>query len=146
MNNQIFSIAYFSKSSIKGSINDVAREIESILTLARSNNKEQGITGALLYSGGYFSQVIEGPMDAVEDLFETIQNDPRHTDVSVLHFNPIPNRSFSDWSMALAGIEDTLFASIDAILKSPDELESEQAGTALINVLYDLVKRHEGQV
>ena len=104
MNNDLYSIAYLSKSTIGGSKEDVVREIESLLAVARKKNKSLNITGALLYSGGYFSQVIEGPMEAIEELFETIQNVPRHTEVTVLHFNPLENRSFSDWAMALAGI------------------------------------------
>lgn len=143
MDSNTYSIAYFSKSTINGTRANIVQAIESILKIARSKNAELGITGALLYSGGYFSQVIEGPMDALEDLFEVIQNDPRHSDVRVLHFNPVETRCFSDWSMALAGVEDRMLLGIDKILKSPDELNPKEAGLHLINILYDLVQRHE---
>lgn len=143
MDDKLYSIAYFSKSTINGSREDIANTIESILKLARLKNKERNITGALLYSGGYFSQVIEGPMDELEDLFEIIQNDPRHSEVRVLHFNPVEARHFSGWSMALAGVEDSMLLGIDEILKSPDELNTKQAGVHLINILHDLVQRHE---
>lgn len=143
MDDKLYSIAYFSKSMINGSREDIANAIESILKLARLKNQERNITGALLYSGGYFSQVIEGPMEELEDLFEVIQNDPRHTEVRVLHFNPMETRHFSDWSMALAGVTDNMLLDIDKILKSPDELNPKQAGLHLINILHDLVQRHE---
>lgn len=144
MADRLYSIAYFSKSAISGSHENVVNEIESILSIARSKNKDLSITGALLYSGGYFSQVIEGPLEAIEELFETIQNDPRHSEVTVLHFNPIEIRSFSEWSMALAGIEDRKLTGIDKILQSPDEMDADRAGADLVNVLHDLVLRHEG--
>ncbi len=143
MSDNLYSMAYFSRSTLTGTREDLVREIESLLGVARQKNKELNITGALLYSGGYFSQVIEGPMDEVEELFETIQNDPRHTEVTVLHFNPVDNRSFSNWSMALAGIEDDVLMGISEILKSPDEFRTEQQGADLISVLYDLVMRYE---
>ncbi len=41
----------------------------------------------------------------LEDLFESIQMDGRHGEVTVLHFEPIAERSFAEWAMALAGIE-----------------------------------------
>lgn len=143
MNSNIYSIAYFSKSTINGTRENIVQAIESILKIARAKNAELDITGALLYSGGYFSQVIEGPMDPLEELFEVIQNDPRHSEVKVLHFNPVEARYFSDWSMALAGVEDRMLLGIDKILKSPDELKTKQAGLHLVNILYDLVQRHE---
>jgi len=146
MADRLYSIAYFSKSAISGSRENVVNEIESILSIARSKNKDLSITGALLYSGGYFSQVIEGPLEAIEELFEIIQNDPRHSEVTVLHFNPIEIRSFSEWSMALAGIEDRKLTGIDKILQSPDEMDADQAGADLVNVLHDLVLRHEGYI
>ena len=143
MNDTIYSIAYLSKSNINGARQDIAHAIESILRLARIKNEELNITGALLYSGGYFSQVIEGPMETLEDLFEVIQNDSRHSDIRVLHFNPVESRYFSDWSMALAGVEDRMLLGIEKILKSPDELNTKQAGLHLIKILHDLVQRHE---
>ncbi len=143
MNSNIYSIAYFSKSTLNGTRENIVQGIESILKIARAKNTELGITGALLYSGGYFSQVIEGPLASLEDLFEVIQNDPRHSEIKVLHFNPVEGRYFSDWSMALAGVEDQMLLGIDKLLKSPDELNTKQAGLHLINILYDLVRRHE---
>ena len=38
---------------------------------------------------------------------------------------------------------DELVLGIDEILKSPDELNTKQAGVHLINILHDLVQRHE---
>ena len=143
MNSNIYSIAYFSKSTLNGTRENIVQGIESILKIARAKNTELDITGALLYSGGYYSQVIEGLMAHLEDLFEVIQNDPRHSEVQVLHFNPVESRYFSDWSMALAGVEDQMLLGIDKILKSPDELNTKQAGLHLVNILYDLVQRHE---
>ena len=53
-----------------------------------------------MYSSGYFAQVLEGPKSAIEQVFETIQRDPRHGDVTVLECANIEGRDFPQWSMA----------------------------------------------
>jgi len=90
------TVAYISKNTISGTQAQTAEQIKDILAAAHRNNPSKGITGALLYSGDYFCQVIEGPADVLEELFETIQMDDRHGDVTVLHFEPIEARGFSE--------------------------------------------------
>jgi lipase chaperone LimK len=102
-----------------------------------------GVTGALLYSGGYFCQVIEGPEAVLEELFESIQMDRRHGDVTVLHFKPVEARGFSEWAMALAGIEDHMRFDIEGIRASKDDLTMQEAGRDLVSVLEQLVKQHQ---
>ena len=115
----------------------------TVLAAATRNNPALDITGALLYSGGYFCQAIEGPVDNIEELFEAIQMDDRHCEVTVLHFEPIEERGFSDWSMAFAGIEETMRFDISGIKESKDELGMRQTGVALVNVLDQLVNQHQ---
>ncbi len=95
-------------------------ELGRLFTVARGNNKKQGITGALLLSGGFFVQTLEGDEAAVRSLFERIAVDPRHDKVSLLEVQPVPARSFPRWSMASVaedpGEEDTyLIAHEDGI-------------------------------
>jgi blue light- and temperature-responsive anti-repressor len=75
------------------------RELRAIVTSARSHNKDDNITGALLFADSGFAQVLEGPREIVERTFERIAADPRHTDVTVLSFTPAHQRSFPDWPM-----------------------------------------------
>jgi hypothetical protein len=79
------------------------RELRAIVSIARSRNKEDNLTGALLFTGGGFAQVLEGRREVVERTFERITADRRHTDVTVLSFTPTPQRSFPDWPMAFCG-------------------------------------------
>lgn len=140
---ELYNLAYISRNLLKGSADDVAAEIRRILDAANRNNPRLGVTGALLYSGGYFCQVIEGPQAVLEDLFETIQMDPRHGDVTVLHFEPIDARGFSDWAMALAGVEPDMRFDIEGIRASKDELKTREAGHHLVSVLDQLVRQHQ---
>ena len=105
MSEPLFSLAYFSRNAIEGTPQQVNAHIEEILTSARRNNGKQGVTGALLFSDGCFAQVLEGALGDIEAIFETIQCDPRHKDVTIMHLHPIEQRGFGEWSMAFAGIE-----------------------------------------
>jgi hypothetical protein len=142
----LFNLAYISKNTIPGSMDEVRAQIEDILKAAHANNPDKGITGALLYSGGYFCQVIEGPEEALEDLFETIQMDPRHGDVTVLHFEPIAERGFTEWAMAFAGVEEKMRFDIEAIKASKDDLSMVKQGRDMVTVLEQLVTQRQSTV
>jgi hypothetical protein len=79
------------------------RELRAIVSTARWRNKDDNLTGALLFTGGGFAQVLEGRREVVERTFERIAADRRHTDVTVLSFTPTPQRSFPDWPMGFCG-------------------------------------------
>jgi hypothetical protein len=79
------------------------QEIRAILGSARRCNKEDNVTGALLFTASGFAQVLEGPREVVERTFERISADPRHADVTVLCFTPTERRRFPDWSMGFSG-------------------------------------------
>jgi len=81
-------------------------ELLDILKVSRENNQEGEVTGMLLYKGGNFMQVLEGPDDAVNAVFEKIKKDPRHKDVSVLSREQIQKRQFSSWEMAFQNLDN----------------------------------------
>jgi hypothetical protein len=56
-----------------------------------------------MFNDGCFGQVLEGPLAAVETTFERIQMDDRHGEVTLLAFDPVGGRGFSNWSMAFVG-------------------------------------------
>ena len=86
---------------------------------ARAKNATRGVTGMLLYGSmealpqvpGLFVQWIEGPREAVKELFETIEDDDRHQEVEVLSEGPpealgVSGRLFQDWSMGAASMSE----------------------------------------
>jgi Sensors of blue-light using FAD len=75
-------------------------ELGRLFSAARSNNKQQHITGALLIQGDWFAQVLEGDEVAVSALFADIEIDPRHEDVCVIESGPAGPRVFARWAMA----------------------------------------------
>ena len=145
MSDTLCSLAYFSRNAMVGSPAELASQIQDILQRARHNNQQQGVTGALLFSDGCFAQVLEGPSAAVEGIFETIQCDPRHSEVTILHLHPVAERSFGQWSMAFGGIDGV---SVDPQLAhqgmaQADQILASQAGQNLMAALRNVVYRDD---
>jgi len=74
-------------------------ELITILRQSKANNPSTGVTGVLCFSGGIFLQVLEGGRSAVNQLYNRIGSDPRHTDVELLLYEEIGERRFASWSM-----------------------------------------------
>jgi hypothetical protein len=74
-------------------------DIDSILLSSRTNNPPIGITGVLCYADGLYLQAIEGGRESVNQLFNKISSDVRHSDVLLLHYEEISERRFGNWTM-----------------------------------------------
>lgn len=90
-----YCIVYLSSSS--GFLTD--KDLARILTQSQHNNRARGITGILLYLNGCIIQVLEGKEADVKALYQVINRDPQHTQVTKLYSGSINHRSFADWAM-----------------------------------------------
>lgn len=95
------SLIYVSTASHLLSTN----ELLEILHISQEKNKEKQVTGMLLYKGGNFMQVLEGPEESVNSIFDSIQRDVCHHDVSVIVLEPIAERQFAEWTMAFHNLD-----------------------------------------
>jgi hypothetical protein len=75
------------------------QEVRDILQTARRNNPGLGLTGVLVYGGGLFVQLLEGPEAAVLRQYVKILDDRRHGNCQIIHISPAEERMFQDWSM-----------------------------------------------
>ena len=80
-------------------------ELVELLQTCRADNARTGVTGLLLYKGGNFMQLLEGPRHRVTTLFERIAHDPRHHRVYRLLLEPAETRLFAEWSMAFGNVD-----------------------------------------
>ena len=74
-------------------------EIAEILVHARANNLRNELTGALLYHGGRFIQILEGPEERVRERYAIIAADPRHRILEIVREKTIDARQFPEWTM-----------------------------------------------
>ena len=73
--------------------------LNTILKQSTSHNPGVGVTGVLCFSGDIFLQVLEGGRSQVSKLYNRIGQDTRHTDVVLLSYEEIEERSFAGWAM-----------------------------------------------
>lgn len=112
----------------------LAPDLNDILFTAQTRNPQVGVTGLLLYgelevvpgAPGEFVQWLEGPEQAVEDLYGIIRDDPRHTEVEMLGRGALvatttrsasaDGRLFADWDMGLVRLAE-LPATLDGFVR-----------------------------
>jgi hypothetical protein len=103
-------------------------ELVTLLIESRGGNERQHITGALVYGGGRFMQIIEGEEEVVKKLYARIEQDPRHYEVCKLGDKPVTRRLFAHWTMAFDEVSADQFQELLGHT-SREELVQELAGT-----------------
>ncbi len=83
-----------------------SESLHELVRKAAEKNQTLDITGVLLYSGGAFLQVLEGPEPEVAELFARIELDPRHTFVECAQRDHVQERLFPEWSMELQNFDE----------------------------------------
>ena len=99
-----------------------APELHELALAAQSRNRNEAITGLVLYDDDRFFQWLEGPSDSLERIMRSIWNDPRHTDIEVLHNQPIATRVFGEWNMKLAAQGPNSVSWRDEVIEPPPEV------------------------
>ncbi len=92
-------------------------ELREIHKTAQTNNGAIDVTGSLFYNGGWFLQVLEGPVDTLDKLFHKIEKDPRHKNSRVLYNEPAKFRTFSRWTMNMTNLDDRQSDKYDQLLE-----------------------------
>jgi hypothetical protein len=94
----VFRLIYCSHSTIDPE--RTRAELGAIFATARRNNREIGVTGALVVADDWFVQTLEGEEPVVRKLYEQIANDSRHEQVTLLEATNVEDRTFGRWAMA----------------------------------------------
>ena len=102
-------LVYCSRASADLASNEVFRIIE---TSAR-NNPTREITGFLIFAHDSFLQLIEGPSASLDALIDTVGNDTRHRNLTILSRRPIGGRNFPNWRMERLSVTER---GVDALL------------------------------
>lgn len=92
---------YVSSSSVPR--DDCEIQVQHIVNVSKRRNAECAVTGALLFSGDHFVQLIEGPSISVAQIRASILQDPRHSDVMTIDDGELLERNFEGWALAYNG-------------------------------------------
>lgn len=70
-----------------------------LLSESQKRNAARDVTGLLLHSDGNIIQIIEGPEDAANELYQKIAKDRRHRGVTLMSRKSIEVRDFPKYKM-----------------------------------------------
>lgn len=118
------------------------QDLLDLLDEARVKNKQNHITGMLLYGRGCFFQVLEGEEAVLEDVYKKITRDKRNFGHFLLLKKQISERSFPDWTM---GFKNLNFADAETIVGYNNFMNIEQHEVQnhpelVTNMLYQFAK------
>ena len=120
-------------------------DVLALLKGARKHNQDNNITGLLCFDGVRFLQILEGDETTVQNLYASIQVDPRHKGVELIHSGKTMERSFTSWSMAYenfpVGILEPLTENIGAMSMTQAADQIAQAGESFGARLFGLFFR-----
>ena len=133
------SLLYISESRIPSS--DSENELNRILAAAHTFNPSVGITGALVFTGAHFAQVIEGEEDSISSLISSIERDQRHSQVNIVARDTLLERRFPDWSMAYHGPSQFVSRHVTVLLNDRSRGTSSRAADWLEDLLVEFAGR-----
>lgn len=110
--------------------------VDAILKSAGKHNPLLGITGLLVFGGGVFAQVLEGPERGVLEKYVEVMADSRHRNCRIVYISTAVDRLFEGVSMAALQalpLELTHIAELDAYRK---ETVPPEAFKELMNVFF----------
>jgi hypothetical protein len=113
--------------------------IKDILEQSRRNNLAAGITGLLCHTDESFIQVVEGGRSEVSDLLCRIMRDRRHCDVTLLTFDEIQERAFSEWSMGQVNLDKLNPAHLLKYSARPKLDPVAGSGRIMLAFLFDMI-------
>lgn len=134
----LISLLYVSRSTgVLGAAND---NFEATIATWGALNSGLCITGALLFTGEYFAQVLEGPEAPVDQLMARIATDPRHDMVMVVAREPIAVRRFGSWGMAYSGPSQFVARHVTRLLVDPILTEQRRSADWLNELLWEFAE------
>ena len=130
-------LLYVSNSKIKEA--EVDAVVSHIVTKAEEWNVDHNLTGALIFTGTHFAQVLEGRQKDIDEVMVIIRNDPRHGSISVINRSPITERQFPCWAMAYQGPSQFVSRHVTRLLQATPGLEQQRATDWLIQLAHEFV-------
>ncbi|WP_343551384.1 diguanylate phosphodiesterase [Pantoea sp.] len=82
------------------------KTLEDMVAKANNKNSSSDVTGILLFDGLHFFQLLEGPRDAVQGIYDRICQDARHHNLVELMHDFAPARRFGKVGMELFDLRE----------------------------------------
>lgn len=129
------SLLYVSHSIIP--LEDSTDDLNNIVATAHARNPTLGLTGALLFTGEHFAQVLEGSDGAIDTMMRSIKRDSRHDKILIVDHRSIVDRRFASWSLAYFGPSRFVSGHVTRLLSDSSPKAHCQAAEWLIDLLWE---------
>jgi hypothetical protein len=113
----MYSLLYVSTRRMTPDVE--SRDVEDIVAVSRPRNRSLGITGALVATPTHFAQILEGSMDAIDEVMASIGRDHRHYGILAAPPAQKARREFHRWSLAYHGESTYVSGLFAGVLSSP---------------------------
>jgi hypothetical protein len=111
----MIQLVYYSISNIELT----PEAMSDILVPARKYNSKNNITGCLLFHNKIFLQLLEGDKEVVQNLYQSIKKDTRHSNITLLVEEEMKEKMFPGWSMAFHDLNNNP-SNINQFIKNID--------------------------
>ena len=128
-------LLYISESQIEPT--NAQPVVTQIVSRSVHNNAQKEITGALLFTGTHFAQILEGTPRSIEQLMSVLIEDPRHQNVRIVERSPISSRKFPDWKMAYFGPSQFVSRHVLRLLNENTQSEQRRATEWLTELAHE---------
>lgn len=102
-------------------------EFDAIVATTMRNNGWLKLSGALVSSGDWFAQLIEGPEESVDLMVDRIAADPRHTGMRVVCRTRRHERRLPAWRVAYSGQSRFVESAIESVVEAIADPAEHQA-------------------
>ena len=128
-------LLYISESQIEQA--DAQTLVLEIVARSVCKNSNKKLTGALLFTGTHFAQILEGAPHAIDQLMIDLCSDPRHKNIRVIDRSAIDARRFPDWAMAYSGPSQFVSRHVDRLLNDVTQSERRRGTEWLTELAYE---------
>ena len=135
----LHSLLYVSRSTLPPEQADEV--VRQIVASAEFANERIGITGALVFTGTYFAQIIEGDLGDIERLVAKIARDPSHEELKVIERTATSRRRFSVWSMAYMGPSQFVSRHVTQLLGQTNAEQQRRAAAWITDLMAEFTMR-----
>lgn len=129
----VTSLLYISRSRIHPADVDVV--VKRIVAESIVANSKRSLTGALLFTGTHFAQIIEGQIDDIDILMGKLGRDHRHDRLQIVERHELTRRRFHGWSMAYFGPSQFVARHVTRLLHDRSPAEHHRAAGWLTELL-----------
>lgn len=111
--------------------------VVDLVSNAKLRNACLAVTGALIFTGSHFAQILEGPPDSIALILAALLKDPRHSNIYIVAHYPISTRIFAEWQMAYHGPSRYVARCVEQLLLANSQSEQRRLVDRLVQMAFE---------